>query len=165
MASSANAALCAVVAAIFWTGLGFAIARILLPRVLAVGAAPVTGWAIHSALALPILALTGFSAILVVSLAVFATIGGGLLLLVGRNEDKDMASIPVWAFVAAAVLALAPAAAIAPKISSDAVQLSSPIFDHSKIALIDSIARLGLPPVNPFFGEFGEAGRPGYYLL
>src|SRR5205807_10666004 len=105
MASSANAALCAVVAAIFWTGLGFAVARILLPRVLAIGAAPVTGWAIHSALALPILALTGFSAILVVSLVVLAAIGGGLLLLVGRNEDKDMASIPVWAFVAAAVLA------------------------------------------------------------
>ena len=94
MASSANAALCALVAAIFWTGLGFAVARILLPRVLAIGAAPVTGWAIHSALALPILALTGFSAILVVSLVVLAAIGGGLLLLVGRNEDKDMASIP-----------------------------------------------------------------------
>ncbi len=165
MASSANAALCAVVAAVFWTGLGFAIARLLLPRVLAIGAAPVFGWAIHSALALPILTLTGFSAISVVSLAIFAAIGGGFLLLLDSSEDKGKESIPVWAFVGAAVLALAPAVAIAPKISGDAVQLSSPIFDHSKIALIDSIARLGLPPVNPFFGEFGEAGRPGYYLL
>src|SRR5215510_12748641 len=136
MASSANAAFCAAVAAVFWTGLGFAIARHLLPRVLAIGAAPVVGWAIHTTLALPILTLAGFSAVSVVSLAVFAMIGGGLLLL-----------------------------AHAPKISADAVQLSSPMFDHSKIALIDSIARLGLPPVNPFFGEFGEAGRPGYYLL
>jgi hypothetical protein len=165
MASSANAALCAVVAAVFWTGLGFAIARLLLPRALATGAAPVVGWAMHSALALPILTLTGFSAISVVSLAILAAIGGGFLLLSGRSKDEGKESIPVWALVAAAVLALAPAAAIAPKISADAVQLSSPIFDHSKIALIDSIARLGLPPVNPFFGEFGEAGRPGYYLL
>jgi hypothetical protein len=165
MASSANAALCAVVAAVFWTGLGFAIARHLLPRALAIGAAPVVGWAIHSALALPILTLTGFSAISVVSLAIFAAIGGGFLLLVDSSEAEGKESIAVWAFVGAAVLALAPAAAIAPKISADAVQLSSPIFDHSKIALIDSIARLGLPPVNPFFGEFGEAGRPGYYFL
>src|SRR5262249_36766177 len=115
-------------------------------------------------LALPILTLTGFSAVSVVSLAAFAAIGG-LLLLSRATEDEGTASIPVWAFVAAALLALAPAAAIAPKISADAVQLSSPIFDHSKIALIDSIARLGLPPVNPFFGEFGEPGRPSYYFL
>jgi hypothetical protein len=165
MASSANAALCAVVAAAFWTGLGFAIARRLLPRALAVGAAPATGWAIHSTLALPILTLTGFSVISVVSLAIFAAIGAGFLLLVDRSKDEGRESIPVWSLVGAAVLALAPAAAIAPKISGDVVQLSSPIFDHSKIALIDSIARLGLPPVNPFFGEFGEAGQPAYYFL
>jgi hypothetical protein len=169
MASSANAAFCAVVAAVFWAGLGFAIARLLLPRVLAIGAAPVVGWAIHSALALPILTLAGFSAVSVVSLAAFAAIGGGLLLLAPARKDEGTESIPesipAWAFVGAALLALAPAAAIAPKISADAVQLSSPIFDHSKIALIDSIARLGLPPVNPFFGEFGEAGRPAYYFL
>jgi hypothetical protein len=165
MASFANAVFCAVVGAVFWTALGFAIARPLLPRALAIGAAPVVGWAIHSALALPILTLAGFSAVSVVTLAVFAAIGGGLLLRVGRSEGEGTKSIPAWAFIGAAVLALAPAAAIAPKIATDAVQLSSPIFDHSKIALIDSIARLGLPPVNPFFGEFGEAGRPGYYFL
>ena len=165
MAFPANAVLCAVVAAAFWTGLGFAIARLLLPRALAIGAGPVVGWAIHSALALPILTLTGFSTVSVVSLAILAAIGGGFLLLVSRIKDEDTESFPTWTFLLAALLALAPAAAIAPKISADAVQLSSPIFDHSKIALIDSIARLGLPPVNPFFGEFGEAGRPAYYFL
>src|SRR6266568_2752741 len=106
MASSANAALCAVVAAVFWTGLGFAIARLLLPRALAIGMAPIAGWAIHSAFALPILTLTGFSAISVVSLAILAAIGGGFLLLVGGSKDEGKESIPVWAFVAAAVLAL-----------------------------------------------------------
>jgi hypothetical protein len=44
MASSANAALCAVVATAFWASLGFAIVRSLLPRALALGAAPVVGW-------------------------------------------------------------------------------------------------------------------------
>src|SRR5689334_16279985 len=165
MASSANAALCAVVAAAFWASLGFAIVRSLLPRALALGAAPVFGWATHSAVALPILTLTGFSVISVVGLAILAAIGAGYLWIVGGRQEDSKESIPIWAFLGAAVLALAPAVAIVPKITADAVQLSSPIFDHSKIALIDSIARLGLPPVNPFFGEFGEAGRPGYYFL
>jgi hypothetical protein len=115
MASSANAALCAVVAAVFWTGLGFAIARLLLPRVLAIGAAPVFGWAIHSALALPILTLTGFSAISVVSLAIFAAIGGGFLCfwIYGRQG----AGPSRWAFVEP-LCWRTPAVAIAPKISA-----------------------------------------------
>src|SRR5215510_2939956 len=103
MASSANAAFCAMVAAVFWTGLGFAVARPLLPRVLAIGAAPVVGWAIHSSLALPILTLAGFSAVSVVTLAAFAMIGG-LLLLSHATEDEGRASIPVWAFIGAALL-------------------------------------------------------------
>jgi hypothetical protein len=59
----------------------------------------------------------------------------------------------------------APAAAIAPKVSADSVQLAAPIFDHSKIAIIDAITRLGLPPANPFFGEYGELGQLAYYYL
>src|SRR5262249_6964843 len=132
---------------------------------LAIGVAPAVGWAVHSAVALPILTLTGFSATLVVSLAIFAAIGASFLLSVGSSKNEGKESIPIWSLLGAAVLARAPAAAIVPKISADAVQFSSPIFDHPRIALIDSIARLGLPPVNPFFGEFGEAGRPAYYYL
>ena len=40
MASPINAVLCALVGAAFWSALGYAIARDLLPRVLALGAAP-----------------------------------------------------------------------------------------------------------------------------
>ena len=54
MASPINAVLCALVGAAFWSALGYAIARDLLPRVLALGAAPVVGWAVFSAMALPI---------------------------------------------------------------------------------------------------------------
>ena len=55
-----------------------------------------------------------------------------------------------------------PASAIVPKISAGAVRLADPIFDHAKIALIDAMARQGLPPVNPVFGA---AGRLAYYYL
>jgi hypothetical protein len=41
----------------------------------------------------------------------------------------------------AAVLALVPAGAIAPKFAADAVQLADPIFDHSKVAMIDAMTR------------------------
>ena len=104
-----------------------------------------------------------------------AVIGAGALCvrasgfsLAGRapqSEAEDAADIPTWAFAAAAVLALAPAVAILPKYSGDAVQLADPIFDHSKIAIVDAMARLGLPPVNPVFGEFGAPGHLAYYYL
>ena len=56
-------------------------------------------------------------------------------------------------------LALAPAVAIMPKIGGDGVALAPPIFDHSKVAMIDEMTRLGLPPGNPFFGAVGEPRR------
>jgi hypothetical protein len=49
MASSGIAVLCALVATIFWSFVGFALARRLLPQPLALGAAPVAGWAVHNA--------------------------------------------------------------------------------------------------------------------
>ena len=58
-----------------------------------------------------------------------------------------------------------PAIAILPKFSGDSVLLAPAIFDHSKIAIVDEMARLGLPPGNPFFGEVGEPARFAYYYL
>ena len=45
------------------------------------------------------------------------------------------------------------------------MQFADPIFDHSKSAIVDAMARLGVPPVNPVFGEFGAPGRLAYYYL
>ena len=74
--------------------------------------------------------------------------------------------VPVWAYLGAAVLALAAAVAIMPKVGIDGVAFAPPIFDHSKVALIDEMTRLGLPPGNPFFGAVGEpASRLAYYYL
>src|SRR4029077_16869513 len=54
---------------------------------------------------------------------------------------------------------------ILPKFSATGVYLADPIFDHSKIAIIDAMTRQGLPPINPVFGESGAAGRLVYYYL
>lgn len=167
MASLVIAVLCALLAATFWTFLGYALARHLLPRALALGAAPVVGWAVHSAAALPIYRLAGFSPVTVIGLGAICIAGGALSLAnsVQPSEDEHAAAIPPWAFAAAAALALVPAAAILPKFSGDAVALAEPIFDHSKIAVIDAMTRQGLPPINPVFGEFGAPGRLAYYYL
>ena len=78
MAAPINAVLCALVGAAFWSVLGFAIARHLLPRVLALGAAPVIGWAVFSAASLPVLSLIGFSILTEIGLAALGLLFAGL---------------------------------------------------------------------------------------
>jgi hypothetical protein len=166
MASIANAAICAAVATAFWSLLGYALGRHLLPRVLAIGAAPVIGWAVHSAAALPIFSLIGFSAtaVSVTSVLCIVASGGSLARPVAQSEAKAPPA-PAWAYAAAALLALAPAAAIVPKFAGDGVYLADPIFDHAKIALIDAMTRQGLPPVDPVFSEIGTPSHLVYYYL
>jgi hypothetical protein len=167
MASPVNAFLCALIAVAFWTLLGFALARHLLPRALALGAAAVIGWAVHSAVTLPIYVWIGFSPVTVVAIGALCILASGFSLSLRASESQapDAPSIPLWAFAAAAILALAPAVAILPKFYGDAVQLADQIFDHSKSAIVDVIARLGVPPINPIFGEFGGPERLPYYYL
>ena len=155
MASPVNAVLCALIATGFWTLLGYALARHLLPRVLAIGAAAVIGWAVHSAVALPVYVWTGLSPIAVVGIGAVCILAAGfsLSLPAPASEAGHDPTIPAWAFAAAAVLALVPAAAILPKFYGDAVQLADSIFDHAKTAMIDATARLGVPPVNPCSGN------------
>src|SRR5580704_2988430 len=164
MASPVNAALCALLATAFWSFLGYALTRHLLPRVLAIGAAPVMGWAVHSSATLPIFLLIGFSPFAVVAVAALCVAAGVATLKLAAKADAAPA-IPWWAFVAAAVLALVPAVAILPKIAPGAVHLADPIFDHSKIAMIDAMTRQGLPPVDPVFGAAGPHGQFFYYYL
>ena len=145
-----------------WTVLGYALSRRLLPRALATGSAPVLGWAVHSAVALPLFTLIGFTQIAVSGVAAIFVIGGALTLnFATQDGDKFAPSIPLWAFAAAAVLALAPTVAILPKVAGDSVYLANPIFDHAKIAVIDAMVRQGLPPVDPVFAH----GQFFYYYL
>jgi hypothetical protein len=166
MASPVNAVLCALLATAFWSLLGYALTRHLLPRTLAIGAAPVVGWAVHSAATLPIFFLIGFSPLAVVAIAALCVAVSVATLKLAANTGAEAApAIPWWAFVAAAVLALAPAVAILPKITPGAVHLADPIFDHSKIAIIDAMTRQGLPPVDPVFGAAGPHDGFFYYYL
>jgi hypothetical protein len=166
MPSTLNVAAIALGALLFWTCIGTAIARRVLPRALVLPLAPTIGWAVHTALALPILRVVGFSQL--------SVIGLGLLALVARfalprtppaSHPEGEARVPAWAYGLAALLALAPALALLPKSVADGVILAGPIFDHSKVAMIDEMARLGVPPGNPFFGEGGAASRLVYYYL
>jgi hypothetical protein len=167
MAMPENAVLCALIATLFWQLLGYALTRLLVPRVLALGAAAVSGWAVHSAAMLPIYLLLGFSRFAV------AGIAGVCILLAAfslsqrepANETEPEPTIPPWAFAAAAVLALIPAVALLPKSSGNAVWLADAVFDHSKSAIIDAMTRLGLPPVNPVFGQSGVPRHLAYYYL
>src|ERR1700682_951155 len=166
MASPVNAALCALLATAFWSLLGYALTRHLLPRALAVGAAPVVGWAAHSAATLPIFFLIGFSPLPVVAVATLCVaVSVATLKLAAKADAEATPAISWWAFAAAAVLALAPAVAILPKMSGDAVYLAAPMIDHSKIAMIDAMTRQGLPPVDPVFGAVGPHGPFFYYYL
>jgi hypothetical protein len=167
MASPVNAVLCAVIATAFWALLGYAIGRHLFPRVLAVGAACLIGWAAHGAVMLPIYFWIGLSPNAVVGSGALCILVAGFSLSrpAPASEAEPKLIIPAWACAAAAVLAVVPAAAILPKFSGEAVQFADPIFDHAKVAVIDAIARLGVPPINPVFGETGAPAHLAYYYL
>jgi hypothetical protein len=167
MASLVNAALSAVAAAAFWSFLGYAVARHLLPRGLAFGAAPVLGWALHSAAALPIFTFAGFSPTAVLIVDLLCVLAGAVSLTMpsAKNDPAQAPNAPLWSYGAAAILALAPAAAIMPKFAGQEIYLADPIFDHSKIAIIDAMVRQGLPPVDPVYGAHFAPAHLAYYYL
>ncbi|MFL6796506.1 MAG: hypothetical protein ACJ8F3_03745 [Xanthobacteraceae bacterium] len=201
MASTLNAVLCATAGLLLWTLLGLPLARRLTAAPLALPFAPMLGWAVHSALALPIFLIIPFSAAslaavtAIILLACAAAVqadksfgryskqwpGGtsrkalsapssGEQTALARGDPipgcvKFALQVPAWAYLLAALLAIAPAAAILPKHVGDAVILADPIFDHAKVAIIDEMRRLGLPPGNPFFASDGGGGRLAYYYL
>ena len=165
MVSLLNVSICAALAVLFWSCLGFALAQRLLPRSLALPAAPVLGWAVQNAVALPLFLLMGFSTTSVVAAALLALAASFYAIRAHRGVfvRRPSVEVPAWAYGIAALLALLPAIAILPKETGDGIALAGPMFDHAKAAIIDDIARLGLPPGNPFFGAAGD--RLAYYYL
>jgi hypothetical protein len=165
MATISDAVLCAVVATLFWTCLGFALTRCLVPGRLALPFAPAIGFAVHSALALPVFFFVPFTpaAIAAVAVLVFAAAVVVSSRVVPPPAEKPQVGLPGWSYGLAVLLAMVPAAAVLPKLAGDAAFLADPVFDHAKVALIDDMVRLGLPPGNPFFAD---GGRPfAYYYL
>src|SRR6516164_4281309 len=163
MPSFLNVLLCGLAALAICFCVGLPLARCLVdePR-LAWALAPALGWAVFSALALPILWAIGFSRAHVTALCGLATLVGVVASLRGPARTENNPAVPIWAFAAAAALAILPALGVWPKLDDGGLVLAEPLFDHSKIAIVDDIVRLGLPPGNPFFGE---AGALAYYYL
>jgi hypothetical protein len=162
MASTLHAAIGAAVALLFWTSLGLTITRRLVPA-LALPMAPVVGWSVHSAIALPIFFVFAFSAMHVIAVAGVMFLAAVAIWLASARADTIGTMVPPWAYALAALLALAPSAAILPKLSGDAVYLAAPIFDHAKVALVEDMMKFGVPPGNPFFGD--AFPRLSYYYL
>lgn len=166
MAHLGNIAVCVVAMAATWTLMGLPIALRL-----AVGPhrwlfAPALGWAVHSALSLPIFELAGMSRLNVLATGVLCIAAAVLALLKTPSAARPpIAIVIVIAILAAAILALAPMAGIVPKATPEGITLASPIFDHSKIAMIDEMVRTGVPAQNPYFGEAGTPDRVAYYYL
>ena len=163
MPSLPDVLLCGVAVLAICICVGLPLARWLVeePR-LAWALAPALGWAAFSTLALPILSAVGFSRAHVVALCGVAVLVGVIASLRGPARSEIGPAVPIWAFAAAAALAILPALGVWPKLSEGGLVLAEPLFDHAKIAIVDDIARLGLPPGNPFFGE---AGGLAYYYL
>src|SRR5580692_3016527 len=97
MASLVNVVLCALVATAIWAALGYALSRPILPRALAVGVAPVMGWAVHSAVTLPLFTLIGFTPAAVIGVAALCLIAALLSFrLATPNAIEHTATIPAW---------------------------------------------------------------------
>jgi hypothetical protein len=184
MASTFNAVCCALVALVFWTALGFPVLERLVSPTLALPLAPLTGWALHSVVALPIFFVMPFTRWSIAIVALLALPAVWFALRVehryerrrggridadrfGVDDERDARRLRVspWAWPCALILALLCAAAIVPKHVGDAVILSDQIFDHAKVAMIDDMARVGLPPGNPFLAHDGGSDRLTYYYL
>jgi hypothetical protein len=161
--------LCAAFAMTLWVVVGAPLARRLVSdRALALALAPALGWAVLNAAAVPVLLVLPFAQPVLLAMASAALIVGLAFVWRGRMDPHPvgaMPALPWWAVVLAALLAVAPALAITPKFVGDGVLLAEQMYDHSKIAMIDDLARFGLPPGNPFFGEAGAPSRLAYYYL
>src|SRR5260370_6114452 len=115
--------------------------------------APALGWAVHSAIAWHIFDVLRFSAIHVAMMAGVTFLAALAICLTSARADEIANRVPPSAYAMAALLALAPTAAILPKGSGDAIYLAAPLFDHAKIALIADMIKFGVPPAIPFFDD------------
>jgi hypothetical protein len=163
MPSLPDVALCGVAELTIGFAVGLPIARLVLGPSVAPALAPMLGWAVFNVLALPILSLIGFSRAAIALVYGIALLAGLVALVKSRAPKDDAPGVPTGAFGAAALLAVIPGLAVWPKTGMGGVLLSEAMFDHSKAAIIDDIARLGLPPGNPF-STLGGPHLVYYYL-
>jgi hypothetical protein len=169
MAAIQDVLVYAALALAMWGFIGFAIGRRLLPRRLALPLAPLLGWATHSVVGFPLFCIIGMTKPTVAASAA-AAIGASAFFLFRYDRrsgaGEKSVGVPVPAMIGAGLLGCAVMMAVMPTVTADGVVLADPIFDHSKIAIIDDMVRLGVPAGNPFIGGSGDGlSRLSYYYL
>jgi len=129
--------------------------------------APGLGWAIHSTIALPLFWMIGMSrvTVLVATAGFLAAALAGLWTLRSR-VPMEAACNASWSPRGSVLRCWhwRPMLAILPS-PPPRHHPASPIFDHSKIAMIDEMIRSGVPAQNRFFGEAGTPERVSYYYF
>jgi hypothetical protein len=168
MASTFNILICAGLAVVLWACIGLPITARIAPRPLDRLMAPALGWAIHSAIALPLFRIVGMSRAVVIIAFIVPVIAATVAPIAQRSssgEARPFTRVSIVALIGSGLLALGIMAAMLPKVSADGVALAAPIFDHSKVSMVNEMVRLGVPPGNPFFGEAGAPYRLSYYYL
>jgi hypothetical protein len=166
MPSLADVVICALAMLVVCGCIGAPLARWLIEeRGWAWALAPALGWAVFSTLALPILTATGFSRGTATIVCVAAVVVGIAALRRESATPDNSVGVPLWLFAAVAIVAILPALGVWPKFADGGLVLADPMFDHSKIAIIDDIVRAGLPPGNPFYGGADAPPQLVYYYL
>ena len=166
MATIQGTLICATLALAIWGCCGFAIGVRLLPRSLAMPFAPLLGWALHSVVCLPLFCFTGMTKATVAATTLLSVIAAfACLRRYPLRTDPDHVRLPPLAILGACLLACAIATAIIPTFTPGGASVAQPIFDHAKVAIVDDIARLGVPAGNPFLEERGGITRLSYYYL
>ena len=170
MASIPVVLIAALGAVVYLSFAGLGLARWLRPAwAPAASIAPALAWGVFSAVSFPLQTLFGFSQVSTAALLAVALMGSVTLLRGSgpkRAEvDAGAPQLPVWALALAAAIALIPLAALLPKHAAGGIIMGTASSDHSKIAIVDEMTRLGLPVGNPFFGAFGARSSLSYYYL
>src|SRR5437868_3715601 len=114
MPTSIHVLVCVVAAVLYWTAIGISLGRWLAPPALILPIAPLLGWAVHSALALPLYCAVGFTAgtVELYSLAALAAAALLFRLSAPREDRASDARVPALAYALAAVLAALVAVAV-----------------------------------------------------
>jgi len=158
---------CSAFVLCFYSYVGFSLAKHVASPQLALLIAPAFGWAVHTAAVLPVLMIVGTSREMVFVLfaapAVAAIISLHRASTIFRFEIPSGTNFLITALACAVLLATLVTVGVMPKVSADGVTLAAPIFDHSKVAIVDEIVRFGVPPGNPFFAT--TPSRLTYYYL
>lgn len=160
---------CFALAAFCWTVIGVSVISLIVPQRLALAFGPSTGWAVHSIVTSVVFRWIEIGRLPVSLLLALSTCAALFLL---RSQGPWFRPVrrfhwgaSVFVLLGSVGLGAAVVPAIYPHIQGDIVALAGPIFDHSKVALVNEIAQSGLPAVNPVFGEIGQPATLPYYYL